>query len=122
MYSTLVEHKYSPIGSIPGDSDHRGCKPYSYIDTVPDNQCTGVDNRGIDPDYMSAPFERYMDLNVEYRYSLVVEGINQNLGAGFKPVEIDLEDNNCLGVEQAVGKWGLAEPDKLGAQANSTTT
>ena len=60
-----------------------------------------------------------MDLTAEYRYSLVVEGNNQNLRAGCKPIKIDLEDNNCLGVEQAVGKWGPAKPDKLGAQADS---
>lgn len=36
----------------------------------------GVDNRGMDPDYMSALFEQYTDLTAEYRYSLVVEGNN----------------------------------------------
>ena len=56
-----------------------------------------------------------MDLTIEYRYSRVVEGNNQNLGAGCKSVETNLEGNNCLGVERAVGKWGPAEPDKLGA-------
>ena len=84
---------------------------------VAENQDTGVDNQGMEPDYMSAPFEQYMNLTAEYRYSLVVEGNNQNLGAGCKLVEIDLEDNNYLGVEQAIGKWGPAEPDKVGAQA-----
>ena len=60
-----------------------------------------------------------MYLTAEYRYSLVVEGNNQNLGEGCKSVEIYLEGNNCLGVERDVGKWDPAEPDKLGAQADS---
>ena len=59
-----------------------------------------------------------MDLTAEYRYSLVVEGNNQNLEAGCKLIEIDLEDNNHLGVERVVGKWGPTEPDELGAQAD----
>ena len=41
----------------------------------------GVDNRGMDLDYMSTPFEQYTDLTAEYRYSLVVEDNNGNLGA-----------------------------------------
>ena len=72
----------------------------------------GVDNRGVDPDYISAPLEQYMDLTAEYRYSLVVEGNNQNLGASCKPFEIDLEGNNHLGVERAADRWGPAELDK----------
>ena len=56
-----------------------------------------------------------MDLTVEYRYSLAVEGNNQNLGAGCKPVAIDLGGNNHLGVERAVDKWDPAKPGKLGA-------
>ena len=40
-----------------------------------------------------------MDLTTEYKYSLVIEGNNHNLGAGCKPVETDLEGNSCLGVE-----------------------
>ena len=60
-----------------------------------------------------------MDLTDEYRYSLVVEANNQNPGAGCKPVEIDLEDNNRLGVEKVAGKWGLVELDELGTQADS---
>ena len=55
-----------------------------------------------------------MDSAAEYRYSLVVESNNQNLGAGCKPVETDLESNSHLGVEWVVGKWDPAEPDKLG--------
>ena len=56
-----------------------------------------------------------MDLTVEYRYSLVVEGDNQNLGAGCKPVKIDLGGNNRLGVERAIDKWDPTELGKLGA-------
>ena len=60
-----------------------------------------------------------MGLTVEYRYSLVVEGNNQNLGVGCKPVETDLEGNNRLGVKQVVGKWDPAELDKLGTRVDS---
>ena len=63
-----------------------------------------------------------MDLTTEYKYSLVVEGNNQNLGAGCRPVETDLASNNRLRVERVVGKWGPAEPDKLGAPADSVAT
>ena len=56
-----------------------------------------------------------MDLTTDYRYSLVVEGNNQNLGAGCKPVETDLDGNSHLGVERAAGKWGPAKLDKSGA-------
>ena len=56
-----------------------------------------------------------MDSTVEYKYSLVVEGNNQNHGVGCKPLETNLEGNSHLGVEWSAGKWGPAEPDKLGA-------
>ena len=68
---------------------------------------------------MWAPFEQCMDLTMDYKYSLTVEVNNQNLGAGCKPVETDLESNSRLGVERAAGNWDLAEPDKLGTQAGS---
>ena len=44
MYSKLVEHNSTPIGSVLEDSDHRGYKPYDWVDTVVDNQGMGVDN------------------------------------------------------------------------------
>ena len=66
---------------------------------------------------MWAPIEQCMDFTVEYKYSLVVEGNNQNLGASCKLVETDLEGNSRLGVERAAGKWGPVESDNLGAQA-----
>ena len=53
-----------------------------------------------------------MDLTAKYRYHLVVEGNNQNLGVGCKPTETKLEGNRCLGVERAAGKWDLAELNK----------
>ena len=84
-----------------------------------DNQDTGVDNHDTDSDYMWALFEQYTNLTVEYKCSLVVEGNNQNLGAGCKPVETDLAGNNRLGVERVVGKWDPVEPDKLGAHVGS---
>ena len=87
---------------------------------VAENQDTGVDNQGTDFDYMWASFEQCMDLTVEYKCSLVVEGNNQNLGAGCKPIETNLEGNSRLGVKWAAGKWDPTELDKLGAQASST--
>ena len=52
---------------------------------------------------------------MEYKCSPAVEGNNQNLGAGCKPVEIDLEVNSCLEVEREADKWDPAEFDKSGA-------
>ena len=53
-----------------------------------------------------------MDSTAEYRYSLVVEGNNHNLGVGCKPVETDLEGNICPGVERVAGKRDPAESDR----------
>ena len=46
----------------------------------------------------------------------MVEGNNQNLEVGCKPIDIDLEENNCLVVERDVDKWGSAELKRSGAQ------
>jgi len=76
--------------------------------------CGGINNPKplkSDPDYMSAPFEQSVDFAAEYRCSQVVECNNGNLGAGYKSVEIDLEDSNRLGVERATNRWDPAEPD-----------
>ena len=77
----------------------------------------GVDNQGTDSNYTWVPIEQSMYFAAEYKYSLAIEGNNQNLGVGCKPVETDLEGNSRLGVKRAAGKWDPAEPDKLGAQA-----
>ena len=55
-----------------------------------------------------------MDFSAEHKYSLVVEGNNQNLELGCKPVETGLEGKNHLGVERVPGKWGPTKSDKLG--------
>ena len=60
-----------------------------------------------------------MDLNAKYKYSLAVEGNNQNLGVGCKLVGTDLEGNSFLGVKQDAREWDPADPNKLGAQAGS---
>ena len=99
------------MGSVPKGSDYRGYRPYNQVDMIVDNQCTGADNRGMDPDYMSAPFEQSVDLAAEYRCSRVVEDNNGNLGAGYKSIEIDLEDSNYLRVEWAADRWDPVEPD-----------
>ena len=85
---------------------------------VAKNQDMGVDNQGTDFEYMWAPFEQCTDFTVEYKCTLAVEGNNQNLGVGCKPVETDLEGNNRLGVEWAADKWDPAESNKSGAQVD----
>ena len=107
----LVENILAPMGSFQQDSDHRGYRVYNQSDLVAGNQCTGVDNQSMDPDYMLARFEQSMDLAAKYRCSWVVECNNGNLRAGYKLVEMDLENSNCLGVERAAGRWDPAEPD-----------
>ena len=78
---------------------------------VAGNQCTGVDNQSMDPDYMSVPFEQSVDLAAEYRCSQVVECNSGNLGADYKSVEIECEGSNRLEVERAADKWDPAERD-----------
>ena len=72
----------------------------------------------MDPDYISAPFEQYVDSTTEYRYSLVVEDNNQNLGAGCQLVESNFEGNSHPRVKWAAGKWDPTESDKSGAQVD----
>ena len=84
-----------------------------------ENQDTRVDNQDTDSDYTWVSIEQCKDFAAEYKYSLVVEGNNQNLGVGCKPFKTELEGNSRLGVEQAAGKWGPAEPDKSGTQVDS---
>ena len=100
----MVEHKSAPIGSILEDFDHRGYKPDNWVDMVAGNQDTGFDNQDTDSEYTWVPIEQCNDFAVEYKYSLAVEGNNQNLEAGCKLVETDLEGNSHLGVERAASK------------------
>ena len=60
---------------------------------------------------MSAPFEQSVYLAAEYRCSQAIECNNENLGAGYKSVEMNLENSNRLGVERAAGRWDPAERD-----------
>ena len=121
-YSILVEYNFSPIGSVPNDSDHKGYKPNNSTDMAIGNHDTGVDNQDTDSEYMWVPVGQRKDFSVEYKYNPTNEGNSQNLEASCKPVEIDLEGNSCLGVEQAADKWGPAELDTSGAQVDSAAT
>ena len=56
---------------------------------------------------------------MDYKYSLAVEGNNQNLEACCKLVETNVEGNSRLGVERAAGKWGPTKSNKSGAQVDS---